>query len=57
LGATDSEAVDGYHVSEKANLRLLIQMAEQNSVLKKTVNLDWLKKILLDSKNKTNVFG
>jgi len=42
LGASDSEALDGYHASEKAYLRLLIQMAKKNKVLRAFVNIEYL---------------
>ena len=56
LGAPDSEAVNGYHVSEKSNLRALIQMAEADPTLQKTVDLKRLKLLLLNAQNKNDVF-
>lgn len=49
LGATDSETVDGLHGSEKAYLRIFLNMVENDSTLSKYADVDNLKKLLSTS--------
>lgn len=46
LGAGDSETVDGFHASEKAYLRMLIKIAENDALLSKYCNINHLKDLL-----------
>jgi len=48
-GASEQEAIDGYHASEKAYLRLLILMSESSRTLQKYVDLNRLKNLLKTS--------
>jgi lysophospholipase L1-like esterase len=56
LGAADQENLDGFHASEKAYLRLLIQILEKDSVLRRHADLGGLKDFLASSVNPHNVF-
>lgn len=56
LGAPDTEAIDGYHGSERTYLRLLIAMLEKGSRLNATASLPELQKVLADSKTHTGLF-
>lgn len=57
-GASDNEnAEDVYHVSEKATLRLFIDMAEKDSVLRREVNIPYLKEKLSHAQGNFEVFG
>jgi hypothetical protein len=55
LGAPDSEAIDGFHGSERTYLRLLISMLEQGSQLNRYASLSQLQQILATAKSHTNI--
>ena len=58
LGAADDEAIDGFHGSEKAYLRLFIVMAERDSVMRRySEDLQYLRKRLYDSTGPYDVFS
>lgn len=46
IGGSDAETLDGYHISEKASLRLLIKLAEQDSMVRRYVDMDYLQGLL-----------
>jgi hypothetical protein len=46
LGAPDSEAIDGYHGSERFHVRLMIAMLEQGSRLNAVADLGRLREVL-----------
>jgi hypothetical protein len=56
LGAPDSEAIDGFHGSERTYLRLLIAMLERGSRLNAVTNLDELRAALAASTRHTSIF-
>ena len=56
FGAEDSEALDGYHGSEKTYLRLFIKMAESCDYLKEHVDINYLNKKLDECNNYFEVF-
>jgi hypothetical protein len=49
LGATDSEFIDGFHGSEKADLRILLEIARQNSLANQYVDSNSLAVMLKNS--------
>jgi hypothetical protein len=49
LGAPDREAIDGYHGSERAYLRMMIIMLERGSRLNAVADLDRLREVLASS--------
>lgn len=51
FGATDQEAIDGYHVSEKAYLRLLINMRKKSPLLKKYTDEKYMDSLIRNSKS------
>lgn len=56
-GASDGEYIDGLHASEKAYVRIWIQMAEKDPALDAYADIPQLKKSLEESKNDVDVFG
>ena len=56
LGATDKETIDGFHGSEKAYVRLLLLMAEDNGMLGQRVDSKYLGERLNSSANDYSVF-
>lgn len=44
LGCTDQEFLDGFHSGEVANVKMLLEMAKGNSLLKPYLDTVWLKK-------------
>ena len=56
IGAPDTEAIDGYHGSERTYLRLLIAMLERGSRLNSRANLPELRAALAASKSHTGLF-
>ncbi len=57
VGATDEEALDGFHASEKACLRLLIKMTETSPRLRNVSDVEYLKKRLESSSHPYWVFS
>jgi hypothetical protein len=57
IHSSDDEALDGYHGSEVAYLRLLLKMLENNSALNKTTDIDRLKTDLKNRINDFEVYG
>ncbi len=57
LSAPDSESYDGYHITEKATLRILIKMAQQDPVLQQQVDLKFLQKTLAEAKGQNDVLA
>jgi hypothetical protein len=56
VGAPDTEAIDGYHGSERTYLRLLIAMLERGSRLNAAANLPELKSVLAAAKTHAGLF-
>lgn len=56
IDALDNEMLDIFHPSEKVVARLFIKMAEDNAVLKKIANLDYIKRRLRESKSQFEIF-
>ncbi len=56
LGAPDSEAIDGFHGSERTYLRLLIAMLERGSRLNAVADLPTLRAALAASTRNTSLF-
>jgi hypothetical protein len=56
FGADDAETIDGFHGSEKAYLRLFINMAQDNKILQEYVDTDYLKEKLNTTQNPHYVF-
>ena len=56
IGAPDTEAIDGYHGSERTYLRLLIARLERGSRLNSRANLPELRAALAASKTHTGLF-
>lgn len=58
VGASDAEAFDGTHGSEKAYLRLFIRMAESDAVLRRYAeDLSYLKMRVKNAEGNHDVFG
>lgn len=55
-GSSDSEAIDGFHGSEKTYLRIIIDMLKNGSVLNKHCNLLELESVLKRSNNNFMVY-
>jgi hypothetical protein len=56
-GASDQETIDGYHGSEKAYLRLFIDIVHKEPVLRKYTNINYLEKRLSSAESDFLVFG
>ena len=56
FGSIDEESVDGMHCSEKAYLRVLIELAKQSLPLKQLVDIKSLSGILAKAKSNYEVF-
>ncbi len=56
VGAPDTEAIDGFHGSERTNLRILIAMLERGSRLNAVANLPELRATLSASTWHTDLF-
>lgn len=56
IGSPDSDAIDGYHGSERTYLRLLIAMLERGSRLNAVANLPELRAALDSSTRHTSIF-
>jgi hypothetical protein len=56
LGAPDTDALDGYHGSERTYLQLVIAMLERGSRLNAYANLPDLRAVLATSKTKASLF-
>jgi hypothetical protein len=57
VGASDREVIDGFHCSEKAYMRIAIVMAEQDEVLRKRVDLTFLRNLIQSSSSDLEVVG
>jgi hypothetical protein len=57
IQSSDDEALDGYHGSEVAYLRLLLKMLENNSALNNTTDIERLKTDLKNRMNDFEVYG
>jgi hypothetical protein len=57
LGASDAEFLDGYHPSEKVNLRMQLALAEADPVYRRLVDTDALRRLLRHSKCPCSVFA
>jgi hypothetical protein len=56
LGASDEEAIDEYHTSEKVMLRVMMGMSGDGGVLSKFVTASRLQKIFRNTKDQNDVF-
>lgn len=56
FGGTDNETIDGFHGSEKANLKLFIKIIEDGEILKGYTDLDYLRLKLEESESDYDVF-
>jgi hypothetical protein len=56
LGSPDTDAIDGYHGSERTYLRLLIAMLERGSRLNAVADLPALQNVLAGAKSHTGLF-
>ena len=57
VGAENTEFIDGFHGSEKAMLRVLIDLNKKNSLLNKYCDTVQLKKILVAAKSPRNILN
>ncbi len=56
IGSSDEEVIDGWHASEKAYLRIIIKLSENDSLLGQYTDIEYLKKRLSKSKSPFFVF-
>ena len=56
LGGSDDEAIDGFHASDKAYVRVLLRLAREDAALRAEVDVDQLQRMLAQAKSPLEVF-